>query len=66
MKIVVIGGAGYIGTHVCELLARHNHDVIVYDNFSTSKESQFKEKMQRVNLCSKYSNIDIRKTKKLS
>jgi len=35
MKIMVIGGAGYIGSHVVrELLDRH-HDVMVYDNLSS-------------------------------
>src|SRR5688500_17248007 len=36
MKILVTGGAGYIGSHtVLELLA-HGHDVEVLDNFDNS------------------------------
>lgn len=34
-KILVTGGAGYIGSHVVHLLARRNFLPIVYDNFST-------------------------------
>jgi UDP-glucose-4-epimerase GalE len=35
MKVLVTGGAGYVGSHaVRELLAAH-HDVLVYDNLST-------------------------------
>lgn len=35
MKILVTGGAGYIGSHACKHLLRHGHDVVVYDNLST-------------------------------
>jgi UDP-glucose 4-epimerase len=33
-KILVTGGAGYIGSHVTDLLVKKGYDVIVYDNFS--------------------------------
>jgi UDP-glucose 4-epimerase len=33
-RILVTGGAGYIGSHVTDLLLRKGYDVIVYDNFS--------------------------------
>jgi UDP-glucose 4-epimerase len=32
MRVLVTGGAGYIGSVVCEELVRDGHDVIVYDN----------------------------------
>ncbi len=35
MRIVVTGGAGYIGSHTARLLARQGHAVTVYDNLST-------------------------------
>lgn len=35
MKILVTGGAGYIGSHTCKALARAGHEVRVYDNLST-------------------------------
>lgn len=35
MKILVTGGAGYIGSHTCKHLVRHGHQVVVYDNLST-------------------------------
>ncbi len=34
MKILVTGGAGYIGSHAVRLLERAGHDVWVYDNLS--------------------------------
>ena len=34
-KILVIGGAGYIGSHVVKALLANNFAVTVYDNMST-------------------------------
>lgn len=34
-KILVTGGAGYIGSHMADLLSKHNCEVIVLDNLST-------------------------------
>lgn len=44
MKVLVTGGAGYIGTHTCVELLHANHEVVVYDNFSNSR----KEAIRRV------------------
>lgn len=32
MSILVVGGAGFIGSHTAHLLKRRGHDVVVYDN----------------------------------
>lgn len=37
MKILVTGGAGYIGSHTCIELLENGHDIVVVDNFSNSK-----------------------------
>ncbi|MBQ9034974.1 MAG: UDP-glucose 4-epimerase GalE [Alphaproteobacteria bacterium] len=37
-KILVIGGAGYIGSHVVKALLENNFAVTVYDNLSTGQE----------------------------
>ena len=40
MKILVTGGAGYIGSHTCVELLNSGHEVVVVDNFyNSSKES---------------------------
>ncbi|WP_394131703.1 UDP-glucose 4-epimerase GalE [Marinobacter nauticus] len=35
MKVLVTGGAGYIGSHVVRRLAAAGHDIVVFDNLST-------------------------------
>ena len=35
MKVLVIGGAGYIGSHVVKELMTKNHEVTVFDNLSS-------------------------------
>jgi UDP-glucose 4-epimerase len=44
---LITGGAGYIGSHICFELYKINKNIIVIDNFSTSKES-VKETISKV------------------
>ena len=41
-KILVTGGAGYIGSHTCVELLNTGHDVVVFDNLSNSSEESLK------------------------
>jgi UDP-glucose 4-epimerase len=38
MKILVTGGAGYIGSHVVKALGEAGHDLLVFDNLSTGHD----------------------------
>jgi len=37
MRILVTGGAGFIGSHLCERLLGESHDVLCLDNFFTGR-----------------------------
>jgi len=37
MRILITGGAGFIGSHLCERLLSEDHDVLCLDNFFTGR-----------------------------
>lgn len=41
-KILVTGGAGFLGSHLCEKLISHGHDVICVDNFYTGAKDNIR------------------------
>lgn len=43
MKILVTGGAGYIGSHTCVELLNAGHEIVVVDNLSNSCEKSLDE-----------------------
>ena len=48
-KILVTGGAGFIGSHLCERLLEKGHEVICADNFYTGNKSNVKHLMDNHN-----------------
>jgi len=51
-KILVTGGAGFIGSHLVDRLIELGHKVVVLDNLSTGKK-------ENVNKKAKFYKIDI-------
>lgn len=39
MKVLITGGAGFIGSHVADLLIENGHQVVIVDNLSSGKEA---------------------------
>ena len=51
MKLLIPGGAGYIGSHMVKYAQKHGHEVVVLDDFSTGHEWAVKDcEVLRVNL----------------
>ena len=50
MKILVTGGGGFIGSHLCEKLVCEGHSVIVVDNFSIGRRSNLREIKNKIKI----------------
>jgi UDP-glucuronate decarboxylase len=48
-RILVTGGAGFLGSHLCDRLVEAGHDVICLDNFFTSQKSNIQHLLGRPN-----------------
>jgi UDP-glucuronate decarboxylase len=48
-RILVTGGAGFLGSHLCERLVEMGHDVICLDNFFTSQKTNVAHLLGRPN-----------------
>lgn len=53
MRVLLTGGAGFIGSYVAELLLERGHEVVVIDNLSTGKRENVPEG-------TKFHEVDIR------
>ncbi len=51
-KVLVTGGAGFIGSHIVDLLIKKNYDVVVVDNLSSGKK-------EFVNKKARFYSVDI-------
>lgn len=48
-RILVTGGAGFLGSHLCQRLVEQGHDVLCLDNFFTSQKSNVAHLLDRPN-----------------
>jgi len=44
-RVLVTGGAGFLGSHLCERLLRDGHEVLCIDNFFTSRKANIEHLM---------------------
>jgi UDP-glucose 4-epimerase len=65
LKVLVTGGAGYIGSHTCVELLNAGHEVFVIDNLSNGHEIAL-ERVRNITNCElQFMNADIRDTNAL-
>ena len=60
MKILLTGGAGYIGSHTCFELLSNGHDVTVVDNLSNSKITSLERVQELVGRSIEFYELDLR------
>lgn len=65
MKILVTGGAGFIGSHIVDAYIKEGHDVIIIDDLSNGRKENLnpKAKFYKTDICSK-KVVNILKTEK--
>ena len=48
-RILVTGGAGFLGSHICDRMVSAGHDVICLDNFFTSQKNNIAHLLEKPN-----------------
>lgn len=49
MKILITGGAGFIGSHLCDYLLADGHQIVVLDNLSLGRENNISHLQSNIN-----------------
>lgn len=50
MKIIITGGAGFIGSHITEILSEDYSDITILDNFSTGRKQNVEKFKNKINI----------------
>ncbi len=66
MRVLVCGGAGYIGSHTCVVLAERGHEVTIADNFRNSSPVVLERLAQLIGRAPDARNVDVRDTAALA
>ena len=59
MKVLVTGGAGYIGSHTVLELLKAGHDVVVMDNLANSSEESLKRVAELAGRAPEFHKVDL-------
>ena len=65
MKILLTGGAGYIGTHTAVALIESGHEIVIADNFSNSSHLVIERLEDISKIKIKHYQVDIADQSKL-
>jgi UDP-glucose 4-epimerase len=60
MRILITGGAGYVGSHALLMLLQEGHDIMVFDNFSNSSPMALRRVKQLANADFEIHEGDVR------
>ncbi|MBT7923058.1 MAG: NAD-dependent epimerase/dehydratase family protein, partial [Opitutae bacterium] len=47
MRILITGGAGFLGSHLCERLLDQGHDILCLDNFFTGRRRNVEHLLEK-------------------
>jgi len=64
MKVLLTGGAGFLGSHLCEKLSLHDFEIVVLDDLSTGSLNNIEHLKSKPNF--KFVHYDVRKPYKIN
>jgi UDP-glucose 4-epimerase len=66
MRVLVTGGAGYIGSHTCVELLQAGYDVLVVDNLRNSKQESLRRVAEIAGRATEFVRVDLRDERALA